>query len=161
MKRHRIAAGPSSDPRRGAAAVELALVLPVLLTILLAVWDLGRLIDATQILNNATREGGRCASTGQVDVAGIQDAVLNYLTQAGLSKVGATVTVTNLTKSTNTDPTTADQLDQFQITTTLPSSSVRWIALNNLIGSNTLSATCTWSSMRDIPLTVDPTIPVN
>jgi len=141
--------------------VELALVLPLLLTLLLGVWDLGRLIDATQILNNATREGGRCASTGQIDADSIRDTVLSYLTQSGLRTNGVTVTVTNLTNNTNNDPTTADQLDQFEITTTLPSANVRWIAMGGLLGSNTLRATTRWNSMRDIPLTVPSSIPVN
>ncbi|WP_406698672.1 TadE/TadG family type IV pilus assembly protein [Singulisphaera sp. Ch08] len=161
MKLNRTSARPCLGPRRGTAAVELALTLPLLLTLLMGVWDMGCLIDATQILNNAAREGGRCASTGQLSVAEVQQAVLNYLTQAGIRTAGATVTVTNLTTAANTDPRTADQLDQFQITATIPSNSVRWIVMNNLIGSNTLTATCFWSSMRDIPLTVPTSIPIN
>ena len=150
-----------SEARRGVAAVELALVLPLLLTILLGVWDIGRLVDASQILDNAAREGGRCASTGQVDVTGIRQAVLNYLAQSGLSTSGVTVAVDNLTNPGNDDPTTADQLDRFRVTVTLPSDNVRWIVTNNLIGSKTLQATCVWNSMRDLPLTVSTTIPVN
>jgi Flp pilus assembly protein TadG len=151
---------PARETRRGAAAVELAVVLPLLLTLLLGVWDMGRLIDASQILSSAAREGARCASTGQVDVTGIQTAVLNYLTQAGLSTTGATVTVSNLT-SPGTDPLVATQLDQYRISVTLPSNNVRWVVLNNLAGSTTLTTSCLWNSMRDLPLTVPTTIPVN
>ena len=136
-------------------------MLPLLLTLLLGVWDMGRLIDASQILSSAAREGARAASTGQVDVAGIQTAVLSYLTQAGLATTGATVTVANLTTPSNSDPTTATQLDQFRISVTLPSNNVRWIVLNNLPGSATLQTSCLWNSMRDLPLTVPTTIPVN
>ncbi|SIO31561.1 Flp pilus assembly protein TadG [Singulisphaera sp. GP187] len=161
LKLSRTSVPPVWGPRRGAVAVELALVLPLLLTLLLGVWDLGRLIDAVQILNNATREGGRCASTGQVSVTEIQQAVLNAMSQAGLVTTGVTVTVTNLTNAANSDPMVADQLDQFEITTTLPSNNVRWIAMNNLLGSNTLTATCRWNSMKDIPLTVPTSIPIN
>lgn len=137
------------------------MTLPLLLTLLLGVWDLGRLIDATQILNNAVREGGRCASTGQLSVAEIQQAVRDYLARAGLETSGTTVTVTNLTTAGNTDPRTADQLDQFEITARLPSNNVRWVVMDGLIGSNQLTATCVWSSMRDIPLTVPASIPIN
>ncbi|AGA31523.1 TadE/TadG family type IV pilus assembly protein [Singulisphaera acidiphila] len=161
MKLTRTSAHPCSGPKRGVAAVELAIALPLLLTLLLGVWDMGRLIDVTQILNNATREGGRRASTGQDSVAQIQQAVLDYLIQAKLKTDGAIVTVTNLTNAANSDPTTADQLDQFEITATLPSNNVRWVAMNNLLGSNTLKATCRWSSMRDIPLIVPTSIPIN
>ena len=152
---------PAPGARRGAAAVELAVVLPLLLTLLLGVWDMGRLIDASQILSSAAREGARCASTGQVDSAGVQSAVLSYLTQAGLSTTGATVTISNLTTPSNTDPLSATQLDVFRITVTLPSNNVRWIVINNLAGSSTLQTSCLWNSMRDLPLTVSTTIPVN
>ena len=135
--------------------------MPLLLTLLLGVWDMGRLIDASQILSSAAREGARAASTGQVDVSGIQTAVLNYLTQAGLSTTGVTVTVSNLTNTGNTDPLSATQLDQFRITVTLPSNNVRWVVMNNLAGSATLTTSCLWNSMRDLPLTVPTTIPVN
>jgi Flp pilus assembly protein TadG len=135
-----------------------------LLTILLGVWDVGRLVDVYQILSNAAREGGRCASTGQLNVAGIQEAVLRYLKQAlppATDLTEVTVTVTNLTNAANTDPSTSDQLDQFQIKVTLPSNSVRWIVMQNLIGSQTLESTSIWNSMRDIPLTVSTDIPVD
>jgi Flp pilus assembly protein TadG len=151
---------PAHPSRRAAAAVELALVLPLLLTIILGVWDMGRLVDVSQILINAAREGGRCASTGQVDPSGIQQAVVQYLNQAGIPTAGATVTLDNLTNSDNGDPRIADQLDQFRIAVTLPSNNVRWIATGGLIGSSTLRAECLWNSMRDLPLTVSTTIPI-
>jgi hypothetical protein len=87
--------------------------------------------------------------------------VTSYLTQAGLSTTGVTVTVANVTTPANTDPLTATQLDQFKITVTLPSNNVRWVLLNNLAGSATLTTSCLWNSMRDLPLTVPTTIPVN
>jgi Flp pilus assembly protein TadG len=139
----------------------MAMVLPLLVTTLLGVWDIGRLVDAYQILTNAAREGGRCCSTGQVTSDGIKTAVLAYLKQAGITTTGVTVTVTNLTNAGASDPTTADQLDQFRTTVTLPSSNVRYILMNNLIGSSSLTASCTWNSMRDIPLTVTTTIPTS
>ncbi len=159
MMRH-----PTSNVRHGAAAVELALILPLLLTTLLGVWDIGRLVDAYSIVCNAAREGGRCASTGKLDVPGIQSAVTSYLKQSlpqNTSMTGVTIAVTNLTDASNTDPSTADQLDQFRITVSLPSANVRWIVLSNMIGSATLTYTCTWNSMKDIPLTVPTSIPVN
>lgn len=47
---------------RGAAAVEFALVVPILLAILFAIIDLGFAINRYAMLNNATREGIRAAS---------------------------------------------------------------------------------------------------
>jgi hypothetical protein len=46
---------------RGQALVEFALVLPLFITMVLAVFDIGRVIWARNALENAAREGGRYA----------------------------------------------------------------------------------------------------
>jgi hypothetical protein len=46
---------------RGQALVEFALVLPLFITLVLAVFDIGRVIWARNDLENAAREGGRYA----------------------------------------------------------------------------------------------------
>jgi len=54
-------------PRRDAAAVvELALLLPFLLVVIIGIWEVGRLIQVQQALNNAAREGTRLAAQGQI-----------------------------------------------------------------------------------------------
>ncbi|HWA99735.1 MAG TPA: TadE family protein, partial [Pirellulales bacterium] len=50
--------------RRGAVAVEAALLLPVLVTLMLGVWEVGRMIQVYEILDNAVREGARVAAGG-------------------------------------------------------------------------------------------------
>jgi len=47
---------------RGAAAVEFALIVPILLTIVFGMIDFGLAINRYTMLNNATREGVRAAS---------------------------------------------------------------------------------------------------
>jgi Flp pilus assembly protein TadG len=49
---------------RGAAAVEFALVLPILVIILLGIVDFGLEINSQAIVANAAREGARVASLG-------------------------------------------------------------------------------------------------
>lgn len=146
---------------RGAAAVEFALVLPLLLTLLLGVWDFGRLVEVDQILTNAAREAGRQVSTAQGSTSAVQQVVTNYMARSGISTTGMTITVTNLTSSSRNDPTTAQQLDQYQLVVTLPSNNVRLVLLNNLLGTSTLKASITWLSMADIPLNVSSTIPTS
>ncbi|MGZ8375786.1 MAG: TadE/TadG family type IV pilus assembly protein [Gemmatirosa sp.] len=51
---------------RGAAAVEFAIVVPVLLTLVLAIIDFGRLMYVTASLTAAVRDGARLAAV-QVD----------------------------------------------------------------------------------------------
>lgn len=51
--------------RRGQALVEFALVIPVFLLLLIALFDLGRAVFAYNTLTNAAREGARIAIVNQ------------------------------------------------------------------------------------------------
>jgi len=150
--------------RRGLAAVELALLMPLLLTFLLGVWEVGRLVQINQILNNATREGARKASTGKNTYADVQTTVSNYLTNAGITNLnGLTVQVYNVTQSNagpNYDPSKATCLDQLQINVSLPFNNVRWIGLLFLVTdpSTQMNAQAIWLSNhdKDYPTTIVP-----
>ncbi|MBT9135329.1 MAG: hypothetical protein DDT34_00380 [Firmicutes bacterium] len=53
--------------QRGQALVELALVLPILLLILMAIVDMGRMYHGLLSVTTAARAGARQASLGQAD----------------------------------------------------------------------------------------------
>jgi hypothetical protein len=78
----------ASKPRdRGAAAVEFALVLPVLLLILFAIIDFGRLLNAQITLSQAAREGARLGALG------VAPATVVSRTQAAMGTITPVVTV--------------------------------------------------------------------
>ena len=52
--------------RPAVAAVELAFVLPLLLGILIGVWELGRIVHVQQLLVTAARDGARLAAQGTI-----------------------------------------------------------------------------------------------
>ena len=54
----------ATAPRRGSAAVEAAVVMPVIVTMLLGMLEVGRLVEVQEIMNNAAREGARQAAGG-------------------------------------------------------------------------------------------------
>lgn len=58
----------SSD--RGAAAVEFALVLPLLLLLIFGLIDFGRALNEQIVLTQAAREGARVAALGGTDAVG-------------------------------------------------------------------------------------------
>jgi Flp pilus assembly protein TadG len=73
----------------GAAAVEFALLLPVLLLIVFGIIDFGRALNAQITLTQAAREGARLAAVGQ------PTGVVAARTQAAATTLtGVTVTVT-------------------------------------------------------------------
>jgi len=71
--------------RRGAAAVEAALVLPVVVVLLFGILEYGRYLMTLQVLTNAAREGAHYALTHTQPV-----------TIAGVTSGNATTDVTNV-----------------------------------------------------------------
>lgn len=61
------AAGPRTLRERGAVAVEMAIVLPLLILIIGGMVDLGRLFFVQSMVTNAAREGARMKALGYTD----------------------------------------------------------------------------------------------
>lgn len=143
--------------RRATAAVEFVVILPFIAMLLLGMWEGGRLIEIEQILNNAAREGARQAASGQMSYSQIQDVVTNYLSNAGVPTANVTVNIRNLGFPGNppppdNNPQDATQLDQLQVSITMPFNDVRWTTLSLVTNASTqLNATAIWSSLKDVP----------
>src|SRR5262249_27745573 len=123
--------------RRGTAAVELAIVLPLLLTLVVGIWEIGRMVETQQIISNAAREGGRQAAAGSLTNSQVITVVRTYIEENLPAAAGdnATITVTNLTSGL--DAGSANQLDHLQISITVNYNDVRWTTLNLIAGSGT------------------------
>jgi Flp pilus assembly protein TadG len=89
------------NPRRraGQSLVEFALLLPILLVILLGIFDFGRAIYAYNAVSNAAREGGRTAIVNQYDQH-VRQRAAQQATALGVPDDGAGC-------PTNGQPTTA------------------------------------------------------
>lgn len=72
--RHRRGGHRRAGRERGAAAVEMALVLPVLLFVLMGLIDFGRAYNAQMQLTQAAREGARLVSLGMPIGSRVQQA---------------------------------------------------------------------------------------
>lgn len=158
MRRRELFAGKT---RRGAVAVEFALVLPLLILLVSGIWELGRVISVYQVLTNACREAGRQAASGKLSADEVRQVLLDYLNGAGIDTTGMTEpTITNLTDGSRSEPVDAEQLDHFQLTAALPYANVRLTPLNIFIPSSTvLTITTDWYSMKDVQITVSTDIP--
>ena len=79
--------------QRGAALLEMAFTLPLLLLISVSIFEFGRAFEVWQVLTNAAREGARVAV-----LPGISDAMVTARVQqyanAGALDAGVTPTVT-------------------------------------------------------------------
>jgi Flp pilus assembly protein TadG len=156
--------------RRGIATVEAAVCMPLIVALMMGMWEVGRIAQMSRTLNDAAREGARVAAGGtnngtSVTVANVQTAVQNYLTAAGVPSTAvnaAVVTVTNLSSDSWTDPGNAQPLDQFSVTVSIPAGA----AFNSLLffstslsGVTQLQATVQWLSANDTKVTVNTTLP--
>ena len=149
-------------------------MMPFLLALMVGVWELGRIVQVQEIMQNAAREGARVASqatiinsTGaytQVAVTGsspnVTDTVKQYLYGAGITDLtGLQVTFTYLNGDTSlTQPYQGVKNQQFQVTISLPFSNVKWSSLS-LINPSTVGGTCIWTILVDDPFTVSATLP--
>ena len=123
----------------GAALVEFAIVLPVLLLLAFGIVDLGRLLYTYNNLTSAVREGARLASVQQdpttgVSKAAVRDTVLRYAHSFG-GNATPTVTVT---------PDAAPPNTQF-VTVTITSYPFTWITPLPALAS-LASVNWTWPS---------------
>ncbi len=184
-----------ASSRSGIAIVETAvLLLPIFIFTLFGVWEVGRLVQTTQIVSNSAREGARQASTGERSSSTnhpelpfnadyeVQKSVENYLRNAGLPLTDTsgtkifTVRVQNVSQNLTADyPTgstpSADPVsssvqninngkDVLLVTVTYPYSMVKWSPGQFFVqNSRMIVATTQWYSLKDIPITVDTSIP--
>jgi Flp pilus assembly protein TadG len=176
LRNTRLAPGTPSrgHGRSGAAAVELACVLPLVALLLFGVLDIGRMVEVEQLLNNAARDGGRLAAVGstldpttgnQVDyyASDVTNLVQGYLANNGINTGGLVVQFSDVTNPSATDPYEAQKLDQLNITVQLPFNNVRWTLIGSFMQTDNvvLSASATWFSMEDSSVSVPTTLPTS
>jgi len=71
--------------REGAAALELALMLPLFLLLLIGILELGRAVMIVQIMTSSSREACRQAIIDGANEAQIKSIAHDYLNSAGIS----------------------------------------------------------------------------
>jgi hypothetical protein len=89
---------------RGQSLVEVALLLPVLLVVLVAAIDLGRVLDASIVLSNSARTGARFGSIYPADHGSIRIRVIDWANNSGLVFTGVVLTTSNVDISSSTYP---------------------------------------------------------
>jgi len=92
MKRELGAISGQQDTERGDGLAEFALILPVLLLILLAIFDLGRAVYAYSVVANYAREGARFGVISPTDQAGITNVVTNAAVGLDLTRLSVAIT---------------------------------------------------------------------
>jgi len=119
--------------RRGAAAVEFAIVAPLFFLLVMGMIEYGRMVMVQQVITNASREGARRAVLDGATTAAVQSTVTNYMTSAKITSPTVTVTPNPPSGAASGSPIT--------VTVSIPFSQVSWLPTPMYLGAKTLTAT--------------------
>ena len=118
--------------RRGAAAVEFAVVAPLFFLLIFGMIEFGRMVMVQQVITNGSREGARVAVLDGTNTADVVDTVDNYL--EGASVRGAEITVTP------DPPNTAGYGEPVTVAVSIAFDQVSWLPSPMFLGGSTMSA---------------------
>jgi Flp pilus assembly pilin Flp len=122
--------------RRGAAAVEFAVVAPVLFLMVFGMIEYGRAVMVQQVMTNAAREGARSAVLDGATATDVETRVVDYLTGGGISS--ATADHVTIDPS---DPASAGYGDPVTVTVSIPFNQVSWLGTPMYLNNRSLTAT--------------------
>jgi Flp pilus assembly protein TadG len=72
--------------QKGAALLETAITIPLILAVCVAIFEFGRAYQTWQVITNAAREGARVAILGESTDGQVTTAVRNYMQSGQLPK---------------------------------------------------------------------------
>jgi len=172
----------SARRRRGVAAVEFAFIVPLLLLLLVGIWELGRIIHVQIIMNNAARDGARLAAQASIvnttgaytqinfgsGTPNVVDTIRAYLKSNGITDLTGLVIELQFVEpavaggpvptALDADPYIGVKNQRFRVKVSIPYDNVRWTSLS-LINPTTLTAEAYWQCLVDDPFTVNTTLP--
>ena len=122
--------------RRGAAALEMAIVLGLLILLVFGIIEMGRAIMVNQVITNAAREGARRAVIAGATNTQVEGRIDTYLADAGITGYTRTLEVNGVPGSLATAPTHA----QVGVAVSVPYSEVSFGVLQLLAPDRTFIA---------------------
>ncbi len=114
-----------SSKRRGAAAVEMAVVAPFLFAMVLGSIEFGRAMMVSNLMTSAAREGARVAVVPGGASSDVTTTVNSDLSSVGITPSNATITI--LVNGTAADASTANSGDNITVKVSVPYSKVTWL----------------------------------
>lgn len=170
--------------RRGVAAIELGFVTMMFVApMVIAIWEVGRLIHVQQVVANSAREGARLAAQGftiktdgttvQIHKAtgspNVKDVVCDYLRAAGFTNLQASDVTVNFAFTTPkltppnvgslpAEPYMGEKGQTFTVSVSIPWSKVRWIDMG-MLQPTEVKFTVTWRMMIDDAFTINEDLP--
>ena len=122
--------------RRGAAAVEFAVVAPLFFLMIFGMIEFGRMIMVQQLLTNASREGARLGVLDGSTMADVRTSVKNYLenvTVTGVTDDDIDIEAVQIDADTGAETVVMDLASagyggRVTVTITIPFNQVSWLS---------------------------------
>lgn len=137
-------ARPRRPTRRGTATIEFAVVVPILLTFILGIIEVGRLVMVAQVNTNAAREAARYAAQGNASTPTIDSYTRTYLSAAGVNGASSTTTTTVAVEyqsggswAATADPSKLPPGTPVRVTVSVNFGQQSWLPAQFFVGSNT------------------------
>ncbi|MBN2296139.1 MAG: pilus assembly protein [Pirellulales bacterium] len=132
--------------RRGAAAVEFAIIAPVFFLLILGMIEIGRGVMVQQIITNASREGARLAILPGTTSQEVIDRVDGILTSSGIN--GATTRILG-EDGNDINPINATYGEVIKVVVTVPFDQVSWLpGADKYLAGKDLTASTTMRGER-------------
>jgi len=133
--------------QRGAALLETAITLPLVLLVTVSIFEFGRAYQTWQVLTNAAREGARVAVIAGHTDSQVTDAVRSYMQNGQLPQhATASVSVNRNVPFGSTSASTVTVSYPFQFTVLNPV--MRLVSRNSTTGQGTTNMVAS-ASMRN------------
>jgi len=148
-----------SQRRRGAAMVEFAIIMPVFLTLILGILELGKALQTSNIMTAAVREGGRLSAMDWEGLVPddsdpnekVEDDIRNFLAASGIPPEAVDISITSAEGADEGDDFDLNDPDNklrlFRITVTVPFSAISTFPSHFMAGE-TVTASLVFRSGR-------------
>jgi Flp pilus assembly protein TadG len=129
-------AGQPPRRARGAAAVEFAVIAPVILFVIIGIIEVARAFMVTEMLSSAARVGCRTGIIPGRSTSDVTTAVTNYLSGMGVTTESITVEVNDVVA----DPSTAADFAEITVIVSIPIANISWLPTVHYLTGTNLSA---------------------
>lgn len=128
--------------KRGAAAVEMAFVLPIFVLVVLGMIEVGRGLMVAELVEDAAREATRAAILNGSTNSSVTNTATTVLQNSGGIAPGNVSVSISVAGVGNGSVATAQPRDMIAVTVSVPYAATSWLPPHYLAGKN-LTSTCT------------------
>lgn len=128
---------------RGAALIEAAITVPIILLISVGIFEFGRAYQTWQVLTNAAREGARMAVIDGPTDADVRARVNSYLTGGGLTSLSADKILVSRTVPFNGTATASQVTVNYPFSFMVLNPVVRLVAPTSTLGGSITMSSAT------------------